>query len=111
MYREIELYGELTHEQKAFIIYSNMFEEISFLPHDVKLLDVNINDTLLILNVSREIKNYGGNAAEHALVKMLQRNAWQIYGVGMLTLLIDSRLDCLPEGTMLRERCILHLSN
>jgi hypothetical protein len=97
----------LTETRRAFYIYAALFGEICFLPPDVRLLDVFIAEPLMIINVSPEFTQYGGTFAERALVAMLHRNAWQIRGVGMITLWIDGRLDFLPEGTLLYESCII----
>jgi spore germination protein GerM len=67
-------------------------------PEDVRVLGVKINDDHLILNVSGEIANYGGNANEQNLIAELLHTAASIDGITYFTLLTEGELTTLPEG-------------
>ncbi|MDR2903181.1 MAG: GerMN domain-containing protein [Clostridiales bacterium] len=101
-------YGNFTDTQKASILYENLFDhtdpdKISFVPEGTMLLGLEIEGDVLILNVSGDIKKYGGTAYETALLKQIGLNALNFPGVKRLTLMIDSNYQLLPEGKFVYE--------
>lgn len=100
------LYGELTAQNKAEIIYSNLFSPYNSkricIPEGTRLLAVDILDGMLLLDVSADILQYGGGSAyEQGLVSQIMLNASEIEGVETVTLLIEGERVYLPEGTEL----------
>lgn len=101
----IDVYGSFTDEQIAFMIFSNLFEPsgkdaLPFISEGTKLLSVKIYKEHLIIDVSRQITDYGGGTAfEQALVNTLVQNARQLSGISTVSLLIEGKPEYLPEGT------------
>ena len=85
--------------EKIFALFENYFasENISA-PKNVSVLGIKIDGGHLILNVSAEILNYGGNANERELIKELLDTAASVEGVTAFTLLVSGELVTLPEG-------------
>lgn len=97
------LYGEFTPQNKAEIIYRNLFSPRDgkrvCIPEGTEVLSVDIYGGMLLLDVSADILNYGGGSAyELALVRQIMVNAAEIEGVESVTLLIDGERTYLPEG-------------
>ena len=105
---DFEFIGDFSMEAKAFIIYSNLFEleGVRFLPENTRLLSVDIADNTLFLNASREIRNMRGGAAQTYLLNQLAENAAQ-FGVSCLTLLVEGRRECLSEGIITDDICLM----
>jgi germination protein M len=68
-------------------------------PEGVKLLDNHQDEDQLTLDLSTEVKNYGGNAREDILVKQLLFSMKQIQGVRKVKILVAGDELGLPEGT------------
>lgn len=68
-------------------------------PEGVRVLSSEQDNDQLLLDVSEEIKNYGGNAREDVLVKQLLLSMKQIQGVRKVKLLVAGEEMGLPEGT------------
>lgn len=101
-------FGSFTEEQKAFIIFDNLFnntekDKINFVPEGTKILDIIIKDDILVLNVTNEIRNYGGTSYETAMIKQLAINALNFKGVKRLTLMFNGNYGALPEGKFIFE--------
>ncbi len=98
----INFEDNLNEAQKAELIFTEMLnnEKVTFVPENTKLLSTYFKNGHLILNLSPEIMNYGGNYYEECLIKQFTKTALDIPGVNALTLLIDGKLTYLPEGTI-----------
>lgn len=99
--------AELSPAEKAFHVFEGFFSDglSASIPAETKVLQVTINEDLLILNVSREIKNYGGTANEEALTRQLVETALAMPGIAKVTLLIEGKEDYLPEGSRIFDAC------
>lgn len=82
----------LAKEPKDPKLYTQM-------PENVELVASKIDDKVLTLDFSREIKNYGGNSREEGLLKQILHTMKQIKGVEKVEILIEGKKDNLPEGT------------
>lgn len=108
----IDVYGGFSSEHIAYMIYGNLFEHYGtdrfpFISEGTKLLSAKINNGHLMINASGQIADYGGGTAfEQALVNTILKNAEQIEGVTKISLLIEGKLEVLPEGTDIFERLI-----
>ena len=104
----IEFEGFFTHEEKAFIVFSCLFNMSPYcVPDGVRVRGVKIENDCLTVNVSEEILLYGGCAYENALAAQCIKTAAALPSVKKLTLLIGSILRPLPEGTMIFEQDLL----
>jgi hypothetical protein len=86
-------------------VYHHFVEVLESMPYaeGVKLRGIKLDDETLVLNVSREIMNYGGNANEQALINYLLEAASNVKGINCLTLLVEGELVPLPEGRVVEE--------
>ncbi|MCR4434904.1 MAG: GerMN domain-containing protein [Clostridiales bacterium] len=73
------------------------------LPSGVKLLGSSVNGDTITLNFNTEIRNYGGNSREDAILKQILYSMRQIKGVEKAQILIDGKKGTLPEGTDIGE--------
>ena len=104
---EIYLYED-TKEELAFALFTYFFETVTYaMPEGVRVLDVTLDNGHLILNVSEDIMQYGGNTNEHALIAQMIRAALSLIGVEKLTLLIEGELRYLPEGRIIESHAIV----
>ncbi len=108
--------GSFSDEQKSFILYDNLInnlepDKITFVPNGVKLLDVKISGDMLTLDFSVEITNYGGAAYEKAMIRQFAMNALNFDGIKNLTILVDSKIGFLPEGSLVYNSPIVNLLN
>jgi spore germination protein GerM len=105
--KEIIFVSEFTKQEKLMLIFDNFFnrcdnDEVNFVPKDTRLMDVKLYDGHLEVYVSEAIKNYGGGTEwELALVNGLLITAFAIDDVADVTLYINGKIQCLPEGTRL----------
>ena len=102
---EFEFYGRFTKEEKAYVLFSNLFsntEKYSFVPSNVKILNIFTLDNCLYLNVSRDIKSYGGgNSYEVRLRAQIVKTAVALPEIDKVTLLIEGISKHLPEGGLI----------
>lgn len=72
----------------------------SELPAGVKFLSSDINGNIVTVNLSKELKNYGGGTLrEESLLKQIVYTLRQLDGITGVKLLIEGKEDVLPEGT------------
>lgn len=97
-YEQINFHGDFSKQQIAFIIFDNLFSPKKFfIPCDTHLISAQIKNQILILNLSKQIKNYGGNYYESHLLKQIKKNVLEL-GLKNFKLLIENKPDLLPEG-------------
>ena len=102
----LNFYGDFTPDEQAFFLFDTLFLSGSSAPKGTRVLSAKIYGDLLILNVSGEIKNYGGTFREMCVVDEILTTASSVPGVAYVTLLIDGAADYLPEGSQIFERKI-----
>jgi len=102
-YYNIIIPAWLTIENRALVVFKQVFDKTVFVPQGVKVLDVFFHNEYahLVINLSAEILNYGGTYFEYRLVTKLLMNASGIRGVGYFSIMIDGQWRYLPEGTKL----------
>lgn len=102
---ELNLGDVDTEYEKAYVVISNLFsvEGTSFIPKDIKILDTYLLEDCIVLNVSKDINNYGGTYYEKRLIAQIVKNILGIEGVNKVTLLIDGEDVSLNEGIFIRE--------
>lgn len=100
--KNLNLEGQI---YKLFTKFFNNPKNI-YSPKDVQVLDVTLIDDLLLINVSREIMNHGGNFYTNALKKQIVRTALSIEQVNRVTLCIESETYLLPEGIAIENESI-----
>lgn len=99
----IDFQKDLTTDEKADILFQRLFSNekgfVSFVPKDTKLIWVCFADGRLILNLSSEAKNYGGNYREQHFVNQIVKTAYSLKEIKSIMLYIDGKEEELPEGT------------
>ncbi|MDP4093916.1 MAG: GerMN domain-containing protein [Bacillota bacterium] len=76
----------------------------TMLPVETKLLASSLKDNVLTINLSKDIKKYGGGTArEQGILDQILFSMKQIKGVTKVKILIDGKEDTLPEGTELKK--------
>ncbi len=100
---ELDLENNLSKEEISTKIFENLLNDKNemFIPEGTKLLTLVINDGHLVLNVSDEIKNYGGCYYELCLKKQIIKTALSIPNINKVTLLIENSVEYLPEGSFI----------
>ena len=108
---EFEFYGNFSREEKALVLFSNLFagtEKYSFVPKGIKILNIFILENCLYLNVSSDIKSYGGGTSYETRLKMqIIKTAINITDIDSVTLMIDGIADYLPEGSLIFKESAL----
>lgn len=100
MQEEINFHGDFSRQQITFIIFDNLINsKRMFIPKNSRLISIQIKDKNLILNLSNEIKNYGGSYYEQHLLNQIKLTAQNLQ-FDSLTILIDGQKQYLPEGTI-----------
>lgn len=103
-YDEYVFCGEFTFAEKVFAVIDNLFDNkhktINFIPTGIRLISVKCSDGYVVIDVSGDILSYGGGSTmEIGLVRQILYNAFQFDDTEYLTVLIDGKIQCLPEGT------------
>ena len=75
----------------------------SELPEGTELIGSDIKDDMIVLDISKEIMNYGGNAREEGILRQILYSMAQIEGVKKVKILVGGKATNLPEGTDLTE--------
>ncbi|HOP99817.1 MAG TPA: GerMN domain-containing protein [Acetivibrio clariflavus] len=88
----VQIVRTMAKEPKDSKLYTQM-------PENVELIGSKVDDKVLTLDFSKEIKNYGGNSREEGLLKQILYTMKQIKGVEKVEILIEGEKDDLPEGT------------
>jgi len=101
IHEELYFMGDFSDRERAWIIFYNLLcmERSEFVPPGVRLLGVWIEHGELIVNVSDEIKNYGGTYNEMRLRTQIVLTGLEMRGVNAVTLLIEGEPGILPEGS------------
>lgn len=106
-WRYIELPEVETAKEHAMVAFKNFFEYGQYcVPTDVEVLTITLNNGHLILNVSKEIWEYGGSAFEIALVEQLLKIASTVPEVSEFTLKIEGIVQPLVQGLELDRVCV-----
>lgn len=79
----------------------------SLLPPNTRLIDYTAKGNLLTLNFNKEIRNYGGNSREEAIIRQILYTAKQFEGINKVKILIEGKEAVLPEGTELYDEITL----
>ena len=100
-YEYIEVNDNLSFEEQITYAINYFFSSPNnqYIPSNVSVLSVVVNDDELILNVTEDIQNYGGTFYEKALVEQLLETTLSIEGINKVTLLIEGESKPLTEGT------------
>ncbi len=105
-----KLYFEDTasKDERTLSVFQNLFskEEGSFIPKDVKVLNVETKNKHLIINFSEEILNYGGSYYEQRLLAQILKTAAYMEEVEKITICVNGKVAILPEGTITDGECI-----
>lgn len=89
-------------EELFKLLFGDTFkEEANLVPEGTEIIDFQFKDGAFILNLSKEIKNYGGTLTEWWIVDRILFVGFSIPNVESITLLIEGQRDYLPEGTMI----------
>lgn len=72
---------------------------VNYIPKGLQLLNVYFDSGELILNFSKEAKNYGGTFFELKFITQILANCFQFQEVESVTFLIEDILQELPEGS------------
>ncbi len=97
-HEQLNFHGDFLNSQIAFIIFDNLFcQQKMFIPQGSHLISVKIENETLILNLSSQIKNYGGSYFEQHLLTQIKLTA-QNLNFDHFTILIDNQKQYLPEG-------------
>ncbi len=98
-----------TSEEKASILFENLFYKWNregvwtAVPRNTTLIGLQLAEGHLVINVSKEIKEYGGSSWEQMVEIQLLDTAFSLPTVEQVTLLIEGKLDALPEGTQIHH--------
>lgn len=100
--------GNFNTEEKAFILLESLFDNvnvnINYIPEGTKVLNVYFDKGNLIVNLSKEIKSYGGGSTyEVGLIKQILYTLFELNEVFNITIFIDGQLDYFPEGSLVYE--------
>lgn len=101
---ENQLPGEIIRMLSAKPSNERIYSQI---PSGVEVLDSKIEESLLVLNLNKEIKNYGGTAREEGILKQILYSMKQIKGIDRIQILIEGKKDNLPEGTEISRELLL----
>ena len=85
------------------LLGNNFNVEESIIPKEVKIMDIRVENSSLYLNISKDIKNYGGTLTEQWIVYQILDTGFAISGVENITVLIEGQEDYLPEGTIIKS--------
>jgi len=108
-----EFYNSLKTEDKIYILLKNLFNNsqsmINYMPEGSKIISLSLENGELIINVNENVKNYGGGANfEIKFIEQILFNVFQFEDIENVTLLINGKVDYLPEGSviykMVREK-------
>ena len=95
---KLNFHGDFPNSQIAFIIFDNLFcQQKMFIPQGSHLISARIENETLILNLSSQIKNYGGSYFEKHLLSQIKLTA-QNLNFDHFSILIDNQKQYLPEG-------------
>lgn len=79
----------------------------SSIPSDTKLLGIETKEDMAIVNLSKEVMNYGGGITnETTLVKSILLTLTQFPGINSVKITIEGKSGLLPEGTILEQPII-----
>jgi len=83
----------------AWIVFSYLFSSgQDFVPQNVEILAIWLEDGVLTLNLSAEVMDYGGTYFEYRFVNLLLETATILPYPDYLTVLIEGVAQHLPEG-------------
>lgn len=100
--------GDLIPNYKNLVIQSDkvedqvrqMHEEMTpYLPNNVKLMNITLDDKHCIIVFSKEILNYGGSAQERLMVNQIASSYLSLEGIEVLTVRIHERGTLFVEGS------------
>ncbi|WP_058486565.1 GerMN domain-containing protein [Defluviitalea phaphyphila] len=81
--------------------FENTTDKENLIPENTKLINVTFQDGHLILNISKEIKNYGGTLTEEWIIDKILSIGFSANDVNSITILIEGEKDYFPEGTII----------
>jgi spore germination protein GerM len=105
--QKIIFYSPFTSEEKASILFENLFCKSNSkllwtaVPPNTTLIGLQLSEGHLVINVSKEIKEYGGSSWEQMVEIQLLDTAFSLDTVDQVTVRIEGKLDVLPEGTQI----------
>ena len=98
MQEQLHFHGNFSKNQIAFIIFDNLISpQKMFIPQNAHVLSALVYNQNLILNLSGQIKNYGGSYFEQHLLSQINLTA-QNLNLDNVTILIDNKKQYMPEG-------------
>ena len=106
----IELFGDFSKEEKAYMAYANLFSEkaASFIPEGLEIKSADYFMGMLTIEVNECIQNYGGSYYEKRFIYQLMKTAESI-GAKSLTVKANGKTVQLPEGSLIFRRKVLEL--
>ena len=105
---EIIMADNIPAQYQAWVVFSEMFRQSELVPRDVDVLGVQFipHDGTLIIDLSREVLNYGGTYFEYHFTNLLLKNASTIPQTRYFTVLIEGRAIQFPEGVKIYRALI-----
>jgi hypothetical protein len=101
-YYEIIIPADFPVEYRAWVVFSEIFErnEMEFVPQGVRILGTHFaaDSGVLVLNLSKEVLDYGGTYFEYRFTQKLFKNAAALPGVRYFSVLVEGQILELPEG-------------
>lgn len=104
-YEELDFIGVFSEKERAWVVFHNLLcsGKSEFVPQGVRLLSVNIVGGELIVNVSDQIRNYGGIYNEKHLRAQIVLTGLELRSADTVTLLINGEPAVLPEGSTINR--------
>jgi len=83
----------------AWIMFLHLFNSgQDFVPENVEILSIWLEDGVLTLNLSAEVMEYGGTYFEYRFVNLILETAATLPYPNYLTVLVEGVAQHLPEG-------------
>jgi len=101
-----EFCNSLKTKDKIYILLKNLFNNsesmINYIPEKSKIINLSLENGELTINVDENVKNYGGGANfEIKFIEQILSNVFQFEEIKNVTLLINGKIDYLPEGSVI----------
>lgn len=101
----IKLEDDFSRVKKLEILIENLLNYngnmIKYINSETKIRWITVKDKTAIISFSEDIKKYGGNFYENALIYELARTIFEISDIDYFTLYINDRLESLNEGHLI----------
>lgn len=95
----------LSDVKKLEILLENLLNYdgnmIKYINNNTKIRWIAIKNKTAIIAFSEDIKKYGGNFYEKALIYELAKTVFEVSDIDFFTLYVEDKLDCLNEGHLI----------